>query len=178
MERGALLAVIEGELRVEEEELRAERAGLVVARRTAPGDAVSPVDAPLFELVDTSRLDLRFELEEEDLGHAEVGQRARVVPRGGGAPIYEGEVARLSPGMGPREVGQGERGTPASGRIRAGWIELPVHPELPLGRELEVILEREPVEVEARVPLSAIAIDEGRPVVRRAGSLWDACVFG
>jgi hypothetical protein len=62
----------------------------------------------------------------------------------------------------------------ASGRVRVAWAPVPEGSDLAIGASVDVVLLGEPRAVEAPLPRDAIAIRDGRAVVRiRSGIFVD-----
>jgi multidrug resistance efflux pump len=73
------------------------------------GETVSSlVPRPLFLLADTSRLRVRAEVDERDIGRVHVGQPVQVTADALGPAVLTGKVVRLSPLMGRRTVVSGD----------------------------------------------------------------------
>ncbi len=76
--------------------LRAPSAGLVLRSQGTLGQAVSPRQGPMFQLVAGGDIDLVAEVPLSDLGRIQVGQRVVVRPLG--SPEIVGDVRRIEPG--------------------------------------------------------------------------------
>jgi multidrug resistance efflux pump len=89
--------------------IHAPAGGTVLRVGIHAGEAVSSLmPRPLFLLADTSRLRVRAEVDERDIGRICVGQPVTVRADGLGAAVLTGRVARLSPLMGRRTVLSGD----------------------------------------------------------------------
>ncbi|RPI61863.1 MAG: HlyD family efflux transporter periplasmic adaptor subunit, partial [Lysobacterales bacterium] len=142
--------------------------GVVLRRRIDPGDVVTGTGAgtgaPAFELADTSRLELRMEVEEVDSSRLASGLSVKLVLAGGGQSIGTGIVRRVGAQLERRTIGAHDARERAEGWVRAAWIEprFDDEHELPLGHRVEVIVGLPARQVPARVPRSALSIREGR----------------
>ncbi|MHC4342515.1 MAG: efflux RND transporter periplasmic adaptor subunit, partial [Planctomycetota bacterium] len=76
--------------------ITAPYAGRIDARQVQPGARVAP-GTPLFDLVDPGRIEIPIALPATRHGHVAKGAPAVVRARSGGAPLWEGCVARVSP---------------------------------------------------------------------------------
>jgi HlyD family secretion protein len=89
--------------------IRAPAAGTVLRVGIHAGETVSTlVPRPLFLLADTSRLRVRAEVDEADIGRVRAGQRVRVTADALGTSVLTGTVERLAPVMGRRTVLSGD----------------------------------------------------------------------
>jgi biotin carboxyl carrier protein len=174
VEAGQALAVLEsvgpgGHRRAD---LAAPRAGTVLSCNVVAGDAVSPSsELAVFELADLSQLEVVVELDERDATKVARGHRLELRPIGGGATLFEAVIERLAPALETR-VGLGS--AHASARpVRLGWARLDRADGLLVGQPLEAVIALPPLAVEARVPREAVAIEDGRVVVRMAGAVFD-----
>lgn len=174
--RGEELAQLESALGLEPIVLRAPIDGVVLVRRASVGDDVGPADPPLFELADPDHVLLRFELEDQDGDRVEVGAAAIARALEQGETLAETQVSRLSARMEERTLGRGDARVRATGRVRVGWAEIAGDAAFPIGRELEVRLALPTLHAAARVPRSAIVLNEGAPVVLRPGTFGDTPV--
>ncbi len=167
--RGDTLAEIDADDRLIPEPLVAPIDGAVLVVRASPGDDVSPADEPMFELADPEHIELRVELADDAATRTE-GATVRVTSPGGGATLASGPFTRLTPRMEPPQLaGPGRGATP----VRGGFVALEPSDALPIGRELEAIVELPATEVRASVPRSAVLVRDGRAVVLSPGLLFD-----
>jgi HlyD family secretion protein len=85
--------------------VRAPIGGIVVQTNATVGEMISPsMPAPVLRLVDDSRLKVRAEVDERDLGHLCMGQEAAVTAEGFKESEYPARVERINPGMGRRSI--------------------------------------------------------------------------
>ena len=146
----------------EDEGLRAPIAGVVVSRSAQVGDLVSPLSptmAPLFEIADTSRLELRIEIEERD---AEA-----VSP---GMAVHLGDVSttidRVAPRIERRANPLDDIASRSSAAVRLAWASLPAGETRILGQHVEATIDTEVVHAVAMLPRAAITIRDGHAIVR------------
>jgi multidrug efflux pump subunit AcrA (membrane-fusion protein) len=152
----------------EGESLRAPAAGVVLSRHVEPGDllgTVVPSAVPLFEIADPSHLELRLEIDARDAAAVSVGGTVRVGDR-------ETTIDRVGPRIERREHPLDDVMSRASGRVRVAWAPVPEGSDLAIGASVDVVLLGEPRSVEALLPRDAIAIRDGRAVVRVRSGLF------
>ena len=82
-------------------DIRAPAAGLVLERKVEPGQVVSAGSGVLFRMAKGGELEMLAKLGEADLARLSVGQRATVIPVGGGA-AFNGEIWQMSPIIDPQ----------------------------------------------------------------------------
>lgn len=153
----------------ENEALTAPIAGTVIAVRVHTGDALSaivPPPQPLFEIADLSALDLRIEVAEADAARVEIGQTVRIDDATRDGDGHETRIARLAPRIERREFPLDDVVSRAASRVRVAYAPLPEAFSAPAYAQLNVLLEDDPVHVEAALPRGAILIREGRAAVR------------
>jgi RND family efflux transporter MFP subunit len=78
--------------------IRAPYAGEIVRRDAQIGSRVAPGE-PLFEIVDTSRIEVPLSLPASRFGEVRVGAHAAIRLTESGRVVWEGGVARVSPGV-------------------------------------------------------------------------------
>ena len=146
----------------EDEGLRAPIAGVVVSRNAQVGDLVSPLTPtmePLFEIADTSRLELRIEIEERDAEAVSSGMTVHV----GDATTT---IARLAPRIERRANPLDDIASRSSAEVRLAWASLPDGDQRILGEHVEVTMDSEVVHAAAMLPRAAITIRDGNAIVR------------
>lgn len=171
---GDQLAIIDSELMVGPTPIVSPISGTVLARHVGVGDDVSRADGAIFEIADAAHVRLRFELEDEDAPHVVVGAAVRVTAPGSDEVLSTSTVTRLAARMEPRRIGAG--GVESTELVRAGWIEIEAQGALPIGREVEVAIALPTHAAALSVPHSAVAVENGQPVVHVPGALGDRVV--
>lgn len=153
-------------------------AGVVLSRSVDPGDTIAaPVGVEagaLFEIADTSRTEVRVEVEETDVRRIQIGQKVKLMFPGGKNQYARGHIVRRGARMTQRQIG----GDPAN--IRADSLILPVFVELdladpihlPIGQRLEAHIELDKGAVAKRLPRNAVAIRDGYAFVELREGLW------
>jgi ABC exporter DevB family membrane fusion protein len=116
--------------------IRAPAAGTVLRVAIHAGETVSSlVPRALFLLADTSRLRVRAEVDERDIGRVRLGQPVRVTADAMGPAVLTGKVLSLSPVMGRRTVLSGdpaEKTDRDTLEVLAGLESAPVSPAVGL----------------------------------------------
>ncbi len=82
--------------RIDRLDVRAPRAGLVLARNVEAGQVVGPGSLPLFRIAEGGVLEMRAQVAEQDMARLKVGMTAAVVPVGSTVE-YRGRVWLLDP---------------------------------------------------------------------------------
>ncbi len=91
-------AVAEAQNNLDRTVIRAPYAGRIVARSAQPGSRVAP-GALLFRIVDTTRVEVPIALAAARFGSVRIGARASLRLSESGSVVWEGTVARVSPGV-------------------------------------------------------------------------------
>lgn len=82
-------------LALERTRVRAPARGVVLARMAGPGTAVLEEGMPLLSLYDPSKLRIRVDVAQGDVGRARVGQRAEITADVRPGKPYKGEIVRI-----------------------------------------------------------------------------------
>ncbi|MEI6485219.1 MAG: efflux RND transporter periplasmic adaptor subunit [Sphingomonadales bacterium] len=101
-------------------DVRAPRAGLVLARNVEAGQVVGPGSGPLFRIAEGGTLEMRALVSEQDLARLKTGQSAEVTPVGG-TTGYKGRIWLIDPVIDPNS------------RQGIARIEVPYTPALRVG---------------------------------------------
>jgi len=145
------LAAGKAELEKSDRELAAARAelaktiltspidGTIVRRNLRAGQAVSSFQVePVITVADLSRLRVRAEVDEIDIGKVHAGQRVRAEAEPFPGLYLEGRVARVGRTMGRKTVRAGDPSERQDVRVREVLIDLDCTADLPLGLRLSV----------------------------------------
>ena len=117
----------------------APTAGLILARNVEMGQIVSPGSGALFRLAEGGQMEMRAQLAQQDLVNIHVGMPAQVIPVGSDTPVT-GNVWQVAPVIDPQsrlgEVRVAVPYTPAmrpggfaQARITAGTTDAPLLPQ-------------------------------------------------
>lgn len=164
---GEALAALAPRAGGEEQTVSSPIDGVVIARAVSPGDSVTAWSAgtPMFEVADTEHLELRLEIEERDAAEVTAGAAARTGD-------LQTRIARLSPRIERRDNPLDDAASRAASRVRLAWAPVPAGARVLVGQRVEVTIEAAPRHVDALVPRGAVAIRDGRAVVRVRGGLF------
>ncbi len=149
-------------------QLLAPTSGVVLSRRVDPGDVVRVLDGSvLFEVADPTRVELRGEVEELQAPLVRVGALVHITAPGGLVQLGRGRVVRVAPGVGNRLIAGDPSELRADSLVRAVYIapEPGTMLALPLGQRVEARIVLETERVAARVPRTAITLENGRASV-------------
>jgi multidrug resistance efflux pump len=97
--------------------------GVIMARNVNPGDVIGPnLTAPtLFRLVDPSRIEVRFEVEELLAPQIALGLPVKYVLPGDRTVVGHGTVTRIAPQVEKRTIGADDARIRADSMIRPAW---------------------------------------------------------
>ena len=119
--------------------LRSPIAGTVVRRNLRVGEAVSSLQVePVVTVADLTRLRVRAEVDELDIGRVRLGQRACAGSESLPDMALQGKVIRLGKTMGRKKVKTQDPNERQDVRIREVLIDLDNTTDLPLGLRLVV----------------------------------------
>ncbi len=82
-------------LALERTRVRASSAGVVLARMAGPGTAIAEEGMPIVSLYDPTRLRVRVDVAQGDVGRARLGQRAEIMADVRPGKPYVGEITRI-----------------------------------------------------------------------------------
>ena len=117
--------------------VRAPFDGTVLKRFHKAGETVSDKNDPIVSFGDDSRLRVRMEVDETDVGKALVGSRAYVKAEAFGAAQFWGKVVRVGSELGRKNIDTGDPGDKVDTRVLETLIELDGHPPLPPGLRVD-----------------------------------------
>lgn len=142
----ARASITEQEVALSRTRILAPIAGVVMTRNVNPGDIIgSDVTAPtLFRLVDPTRLEIRFEVEELLAPRLRVGLPVQFTLTGGRQAIGRGRVTRIAPQVEKRSIGADDARIRADSLVRPAWSDFSPAPgveSLPVNFRLEAWIE-------------------------------------
>ncbi len=117
-------------------------AGTVLRRRVRVGESVSP-EVPgtsLFTIADVSRLRVRVDVDEHDVGAIQLGQRAYVTAGAFGARRFEGRVIRIGGVLGRKNIRTDEPRERVDTKILETLVELDSGANLPIGLRVDATI--------------------------------------
>lgn len=118
---------------LEKTSIHAPLAGVVVHGFLKPGELASETSGPILTIADTSRLRVRAEIDEADVGSVRVGESAYVTAPAFGERRFGGRVIRIASALGRKKVRTGEPDEHVDTRVLETLIELDHGLSLPLG---------------------------------------------
>ena len=117
-------------------------AGTVLRRRVRVGESVSP-EVPgtsLFTIADVSRLRVRVDVDEHDVGSIQLGQRAYVTAAAFGERRFEGRVFRIGRVLGRKNIRTDEPRERVDTKILETLVELDPGADLPIGLRVDATI--------------------------------------
>jgi len=119
----ARAALTQGRVALDRTRILAPIAGVVMTRNVNPGDIIgSNVTSPtLFKIVDTARVEVRFEVEEIMAADIRLGQAVTLVRQGSNTLLGTGKVVRIAPQVERRTIGADDARVRADSLIRPAW---------------------------------------------------------
>lgn len=149
--------------------------GVVVKRFMNPGESISyeSLYQPIVSVADITRLMVRAEVDETDIGKVEIGQHAEIRCDAFPSRVFSGEVVRISGGLGRKKIQTDNPTEKVDLEVLETFIEvesgaplrvgLRVDVEVPLERKTNVLI----------VPRRALHATDGAAAVRlkAAGSI-------
>jgi HlyD family secretion protein len=137
--------VAEAHARLEKTNVRSPINGLVLRRYLKSGESVSPSpDLPIVTLGDTSRLRVRAEIDESDIGQLRLGQPARVTAVAFGQRVFPGKVVGIGESLGKKNVRTDRTTERVDADILEALIELDDNRTLRPGLRVDVFIVAKP----------------------------------
>lgn len=122
--------------------IRASTDGIVLRLYREPGEALSTQPAsPIIQIGDTSRLVVRAQIDEADIGMLKVGQKATVTAQALGGKSLEGVVRRISPRVGAKTIVAGSPTEKRDARVLDVMIDLQPDAKLPVSLRVDVFID-------------------------------------
>jgi HlyD family secretion protein len=113
--------------------------GVILRRQRNAGEAVTNIDpTPIAIVGDLSRLRVRAEVDETDIGHVRLGQRVEVTADAYPGQRFGGQVARISQRLGAKLVNTGRPAERADMKVMQALIDLDPGVKLPVGLRVDV----------------------------------------
>jgi HlyD family secretion protein len=144
--REAVAGVAAGEARRREAEtllsyteLRAPCDGVILRRKIEPGEQVSLLPPTVaFTLVDMSKVRVRAEIDEQDIGKVRVGETGWTTAAAFGDKRFPGKVVRLMHDFGRKQITADDPHARNDTRVLEALVELDGRPDLPVGLRMDV----------------------------------------
>lgn len=121
--------------------IHAPIAGIVVHKYLHAGETASPEAGPILTIADVSRLRVRAEIDEADIGSVHVGESAYVTAPAYGDKKFTGHVIRIAPALGRKKVSTGDPAERVDTKVLETLVELDQNATLPLGLRVTCYLE-------------------------------------
>jgi len=119
--------------------IRSPVAGMILRRQRDAGEAVTNIDpTPIAIVGDLSRLRVRAEVDETDIGHIAVGQRVEISADAYAGRRFAGVVARIAQRLGAKLVNTGRPAEKTDMKVLQVLIDLDPDARLPVGLRVDV----------------------------------------
>jgi HlyD family secretion protein len=136
---GAQLA--ESEALLAKTVVRAPFDGAVLKRLRKAGETVSDKgDTPIIRFGDNSRLRVRVDVDETDVAHVALGERAYFTAKAFGPQRFWGTVTRLGQSLGKKNIDTGDPAEKTDTKVLETLVDLDGHPPLPSGLRVDSFL--------------------------------------
>lgn len=142
--------------------------GVVVKRFMNPGESISyeSLYQPIITVTDTTRLMVRAEIDETDIGKIQVGEHAEIRCDAFLGQTFDGRVVRISGGLGKKNIRTDNPLEKVDTDVLETFVEVEPGSPLPVGLRVDVyfpVLRKENVLV---VPRRAVELRDGVAQVR------------
>ena len=142
--------------------------GIVVKRFMNPGEAISyeSLSRPILSVSDISKLMIRAEIDETDIGKIQLGQKARITADAFPGQSFAARVVRISGGMGKKEILTDNPLDKVDTEILETFLEL--EPDVPLrvGLRVDLHIQLKYKNQTLVVPIRAVVNEKGTANVR------------
>ncbi len=137
--------------------------GVVVKRYMNPGESISyeSLYQPIVSVSDTTRLMVRTEIDETDIGKIQIGQRADIRCDAFRGQTFHGHVVRLSGGLGPKKIQTDNPTEKIDMDVLESFVEVDPGTPLRVGLRVDVYIELARKDNVLVVPLQAVELQEG-----------------
>jgi HlyD family secretion protein len=133
--------VSEANARLAKTEIRSPIDGVVLRRHLKPGESVAPSpDMPIFTLGDTSRLRVRADVDESDVGKIRIGQTVRVNASAFHGRFFTGRVVSVGQTLGKKNLRTDRAAEHSDADILEVLIELDDNRTLRPGLRVDVLI--------------------------------------
>jgi HlyD family secretion protein len=119
--------------------IRSPVSGVILRRQRNAGEALTNIDpTPIAIVGDLSRLRVRAEVDETDIGHIAVGQRVEISADAYSGRRFAGVVARIAQRLGAKLVNTGRPAEKTDMKVLQVLIDLDPDARLPVGLRVDV----------------------------------------
>jgi HlyD family secretion protein len=142
--------------------------GVVVKRYMNPGESISyeSLYQPIVSVSDTTRLIVRAEIDETDIGKIQLGQRAEIRCDAFPGQTFYGRVTRISGGLGKKKIQTDNPMEKIDTDILESFVEVDPGSPLRVGLRVDVYVQLARKENVLLVPRRAVMLTDGVPLVR------------
>jgi ABC exporter DevB family membrane fusion protein len=141
--------------------------GVVVKRYMNPGESISyeSLYQPIVSVSDTTRLMVRTEIDETDIGKIQIGQRASIRCDAFRGQTFYGRVVRISGGLGPKKIQTDNPTEKIDMDVLETFVEVDPGTPLRVGLRVDVFIEIVRKDHVLVIPLRAVEFQNGAAVV-------------
>jgi RND family efflux transporter MFP subunit len=141
--------------------------GVVVKRYMNPGESISyeSLYQPIVSVSDTTRLMVRTEIDETDIGKIQIGQRASIRCDAFRGQTFYGRVVRISGGLGPKKIQTDNPTEKIDMDVLETFVEVDPGTPLRVGLRVDVYIEIVRKDHVLVIPLRAVEFQNGAAVV-------------
>jgi phosphatidylserine decarboxylase len=142
--------------------------GVVIKRNMNPGESISyeSLFQPMVSVADTTRLMVRAEVDETDIGKVQIGQRADIRSEAYPGQTFYGRVVRISGGLGKKKVQTDNSTEKIDTDILETFVETDPGSPLRVGLRVDVYVQLTRKENVLIVPRRAVMLTDGVPLVQ------------
>jgi len=142
--------------------------GVIVKRNMNPGESISyeSLFQPIVSVADTTRLIVRAEVDETDIGKIQIGQRADIRCEAYPGQTFYGRVARISGGLGKKKVQTDNPTEKIDTDVLETFVEVDPGSPLRVGLRVDVYVQLARKENVLIVPRRAVMLTDGVPLVQ------------
>ena len=142
--------------------------GVVVKRYMNPGESISyeSLYQPIVSVSDTTRLMVRAEIDETDIGKIQLGQRAEIRCDAFPGRTFYGRVTRVSGGLGKKKIQTDNPMEKVDTDILESFVEMDPGSPLRVGLRVDVYIQLARKDDVLIIPRRAVEMADGVPLVR------------
>jgi ABC exporter DevB family membrane fusion protein len=137
--------------------------GVVVKRYMNPGESISyeSLYQPIVSVSDTTHLMVRAEIDENDIGKIQLGQRASIRCDAFRGQTFYGHVVRISGGLGPKKIQTDNPTEKIDMDVLESFVELDPGSPLRVGLRVDVYIELVRKDKALVIPMRAVELQDG-----------------
>jgi HlyD family secretion protein len=137
--------------------------GAVVKRYMNPGESISyeSLYQPIVSVSDTTRLRVRAEIDETDIGKIQIGQHASIRCDAFRGQTFAGHVVRISGGLGPKKIQTDNPTEKIDMDVLESFVEVDPGSPLRVGLRVDVYIELARKDDVLVIPLRGVEFQEG-----------------